>query len=109
MTNDRHCFECYGYDIIVDEDVRPWLIEVNASPSLSATTSSDRMMKHCIISDVLDIVVPERFPDQKVKLERMRRNGFSRLPIDVQTVQQHYQQQQEKTQDVRAFTSRTRR
>jgi tubulin polyglutamylase TTLL1 len=45
MTNDRHCFECYGYDIIVDENLRPWLIEVNASPSLSATTVSDRLMK----------------------------------------------------------------
>ncbi|ORY36702.1 tubulin-tyrosine ligase [Rhizoclosmatium globosum] len=45
MTNDKHCFECYGYDIIVDGDLRPWLIEVNASPSLSATTTADRLMK----------------------------------------------------------------
>ncbi|KAH6571360.1 hypothetical protein BASA60_007189 [Batrachochytrium salamandrivorans] len=45
MTNEKHCFECYGYDIIIDENLRPWLIEVNASPSLSATTESDRSMK----------------------------------------------------------------
>ncbi|KAJ3328634.1 MCM DNA helicase complex subunit [Blyttiomyces sp. JEL0837] len=64
MTNDRHCFECYGYDIIIDADLRPWLIEVNASPSLSATTSSDRLMKHCLINDILGIVVPEDFPEQ---------------------------------------------
>ncbi|KAI8616579.1 hypothetical protein BC830DRAFT_192520 [Chytriomyces sp. MP71] len=65
MSNDRHCFECYGYDIIVDADLRPWLIEVNASPSLTATTLSDRLMKHCLINDILNIVIPEDFPEAK--------------------------------------------
>ncbi|KAJ3341810.1 putative tubulin polyglutamylase ttll1 [Entophlyctis luteolus] len=63
MMNDRHCFECYGYDIIIDSNLKPWLIEVNASPSLSATTKSDRFMKHTLINDILNIVIPEEFPE----------------------------------------------
>lgn len=36
--------------------------QVNASPSLSATTEADRRMKSTVISDMLDIVVPETTP-----------------------------------------------
>ncbi|KAK7099450.1 hypothetical protein V1264_003588 [Littorina saxatilis] len=64
ISNDRHCFECYGYDIIIDDNLKPWLIEVNASPSLTATTSSDRIMKYNLMSDVCNIVIPPgEFPD----------------------------------------------
>ncbi|KAJ1442917.1 tubulin-tyrosine ligase family-domain-containing protein, partial [Ochromonadaceae sp. CCMP2298] len=58
MINDRHCFECYGYDILIDQDLKPWLVEVNASPSLSATTESDRVMKLSLLRDIYNIVAP---------------------------------------------------
>jgi tubulin polyglutamylase TTLL1 len=66
IANDRHCFECYGYDIIIDQNIKPWLIEVNASPSLTSTTSSDRIMKFKLISDIINIVIPNGdVPDVK--------------------------------------------
>ena len=65
MGNDKRCFECYGYDIMLDEDLKPWLIEVNASPSLSASTLRDRVLKTDLINDVLDVVIPTGFPSQR--------------------------------------------
>ena len=58
IINDKHCFECYGYDVIIDDALKPWLVEVNASPSLGATTHNDRIMKHGLINDTLCAVIP---------------------------------------------------
>jgi len=46
--------------------LKPWLIEVNASPSLTSTTASDRIMKFKLISDIINIVIPNgEIPDVK--------------------------------------------
>ena len=45
----------YSYDIIISDDLKPWLIEVNASPSLTATTANDRVMKQKLIDDIFNI------------------------------------------------------
>lgn len=53
---DKHCFELYGYDIMIDEDLKAWLLEVNASPSLTADTSSDHELKCGMLDDLLDVI-----------------------------------------------------
>jgi len=58
IINDKHCFEVYGFDVLIDEGLKPWLIEVNASPSLTASTGIDRTLKMGVIQDAFQIVVP---------------------------------------------------
>ena len=48
---------------MIDEDLHPWLIEVNASPSLSTTTDKDRIMKMFLVRDILEVVVPRDFSE----------------------------------------------
>ena len=61
ICNDGHCFELYGFDVLIDEEFKCWLIEVNASPSLLSTTKQDFVFKKKMISDVFDVLFPERF------------------------------------------------
>ena len=59
IINDRHCFECYGYDLLLDDDLKPWLVEINASPSMNVTSQGDREMKTQLIKDIVDVVIPD--------------------------------------------------
>jgi hypothetical protein len=54
----RHCFELYGYDLLIDENLKPWLVEVNASPSLAASTPSDRLLKYKVCTIMGEAVPP---------------------------------------------------
>jgi len=67
VINDKHCFELYGFDILIDSNLKPWLIEVNASPSLSTTTDSDRAIKMNLINDIFAVVVPPEWLDENSK------------------------------------------
>ncbi|XP_063441577.1 probable tubulin polyglutamylase TTLL9 isoform X3 [Mytilus trossulus] len=56
IINDKHCFEMYGYDVLLDDDLKPWLIEINASPSLTASGKEDYDLKFGLISDLLNVL-----------------------------------------------------
>ncbi|RLN10454.1 hypothetical protein BBJ28_00022743 [Nothophytophthora sp. Chile5] len=56
IIQDRHCFELYGYDVLVDSALKPWLIEVNASPSLTGDTDADCALKANLVQHTLDVL-----------------------------------------------------
>lgn len=60
IINDKHCFELYGFDILLDEGLRPWLIEINSSPSMTANTPADYEGKIALLEDTFQVLDPER-------------------------------------------------
>ncbi|XP_046462677.1 tubulin polyglutamylase TTLL5-like [Daphnia pulex] len=56
VPNRNNCFELYGFDILVDSDLKPWLLEVNLSPSLGCDSPLDLRVKSAMLSDLLTLV-----------------------------------------------------
>jgi tubulin polyglutamylase TTLL6/13 len=50
------CFELLGFDIMLDAKLKPWLIEVNHTPSFQTDTSIDETVKVSLLKDTLDII-----------------------------------------------------
>lgn len=67
IINDKHCFQLYGFDVLIDDTCKPWLIEINASPSLTTTTKRDRQLKMDVIRSIYEIVIPEDWGDESGK------------------------------------------
>ncbi|OON20411.1 Tubulin-tyrosine ligase family protein, partial [Opisthorchis viverrini] len=47
--------ELFGFDILLDENLKPWLLEVNVSPSLHTNTKLDNEVKAEVVTDMLNI------------------------------------------------------
>ncbi|XP_037959006.1 tubulin glycylase 3A [Teleopsis dalmanni] len=60
MDRRSNTFELFGADFMICENFYPWLIEINSSPDLSATTSvTARMCPQCL-EDVIKVVIDRR-------------------------------------------------
>ncbi|XP_059376915.1 tubulin polyglutamylase TTLL5 isoform X2 [Carassius carassius] len=51
-----NCFELYGFDVLIDSNLKPWLLEVNLSPSLACDAPLDLKIKASMISDMFSLV-----------------------------------------------------
>ena len=51
----NQCFELFGFDVLIDADLKPWLLEVNLSPALSCDSPLDQKVKSNMISDLLSL------------------------------------------------------
>ncbi|KAL4713068.1 hypothetical protein ACJJTC_001122 [Scirpophaga incertulas] len=56
VPNFFNCFELFGYDILIDDMLKPWLLEINLSPSLACESPLDARVKAALLADTLTLV-----------------------------------------------------
>ncbi|XP_058470178.1 probable tubulin polyglutamylase TTLL2 [Solea solea] len=51
-----NCVELFGFDILIDANFKPWLLEVNYSPALTLDCQADITVKKGLVSDLIDLM-----------------------------------------------------
>jgi hypothetical protein len=74
-THRSNCFEVFGYDILLDSDLKPWLIEVNLSPSLACDSPLDMTIKSNLIADTLNLIGVKKYDRRTENMNRMKNRG----------------------------------
>ena len=76
-----NCFEVFGFDILLDSDLKPWLVEVNLSPSLSPESPLDMTIKGNLLVNTWNLAGIKRFDRRKESLNKLKfrakNTGFS--------------------------------
>jgi tubulin polyglutamylase TTLL4 len=79
LTKNRatSCFELYGFDILIDSDLKPWLLEVNVAPSLSSGSALDKQIKTSLMCDIYTLVGLVPFDRAMFKTEEKRNKSMN--------------------------------
>lgn len=66
---------------MLDSDLKPWLVEINLSPSLSADSPLDHTIKSNVIADTFNIVGVKKFDRRRESMNKMRNRmkGYSKM------------------------------
>ncbi|XP_071455806.1 probable tubulin polyglutamylase TTLL2 [Hetaerina americana] len=55
-SSPANCFEFFGFDVLIDSSLRPWLLEVNVSPALGTDCDADASVKKPMLHDLFDLL-----------------------------------------------------
>ncbi|XP_006750769.1 probable tubulin polyglutamylase TTLL2 [Leptonychotes weddellii] len=62
-----NCFELFGFDILIDDNLKPWLLEVNFSPALSVDCSADVSVKRKLIHDTIELIYSQGLRNERME------------------------------------------
>ncbi|XP_025190868.1 tubulin polyglutamylase TTLL4-like [Melanaphis sacchari] len=55
LSNRYNAYELFGIDVLFDEYLKPWILEVNISPSLHSSSPLDLAVKGPLIKDLMNM------------------------------------------------------
>ncbi|XP_031443824.1 tubulin polyglutamylase TTLL6 isoform X3 [Phasianus colchicus] len=77
-TTSCACFEILGFDILLDRNLKPWLLEVNHSPSFTTDSHLDHEVKDALLFDTINLINVHACNKRKV-MEEDKQQAKERL------------------------------
>ena len=77
FMNAKNCFEIFGYDFILDENYRPYLLEINSNPGLEISSPLISQLLPRMIDDAFKLTIDEEF-----SMSSEFSNQESKFPVD---------------------------
>ncbi|XP_042079445.1 tubulin polyglutamylase ttll6 isoform X1 [Haplochromis burtoni] len=72
-TTGSACFEILGFDVLLDHRLKPWVLEVNHSPSFTTDSQLDREVKDALLYDTLVLINLSACDRRKITKEERRK------------------------------------
>lgn len=86
--NRTNCYELLGFDVLIDSDLKPWLLEVNISPSLATDAPLDMSIKSTLVTDTFNLVGLKLFDRKKESMNKIQKrmkglygNTVNKVPV----------------------------
>ena len=73
----KNCFEIFGYDFILDENYKPYLLEINSNPGLEFSSPLIKKLLPRMIDDAFKLTIDEEFSMSNIYINRE-----SDFPVD---------------------------
>ncbi|XP_059842528.1 probable tubulin polyglutamylase TTLL2 [Hypanus sabinus] len=71
IPSPPNCLELFGFDILIDDNIKPWLLEVNYSPALMIECNADVVVKKELLYDLIDLL-------NYKEIDTLRQKGYPR-------------------------------
>ncbi|CAF3454060.1 unnamed protein product [Rotaria sp. Silwood1] len=88
------CFEILGFDILIDRKLKPYVLEVNHSPSFTTDSKLDREIKDALIYDTL-LLLNMPAADKRRFIEEEKKRAKERLFHKINKKDSKYREEQE--------------